>query len=82
MTTLFIVLVIGAVAGFVAGFLMRDRHPQSRWITVAGIVGAALAAGLRAVIQAPGLVVVLATALAGALLLSFAVRVSMFAHES
>jgi uncharacterized membrane protein YeaQ/YmgE (transglycosylase-associated protein family) len=79
---LLMTLIVGAAAGWTLGYLMRDGHPQSRWILVAGLAGAAIAAGARETLGPPGMALALTTAVAGALLASFSTRLSMFAREA
>lgn len=76
-----LLVTIGAGAGWMMSYLLRGRGTTSRLVLGGGVIGAALGAVFRQAVGPDGLILWLVTALAGAMLASFVIRLRQFAGE-
>jgi uncharacterized membrane protein YeaQ/YmgE (transglycosylase-associated protein family) len=75
--TLVFAFVAGVIGGAGTDELLRGRDPRSSLVIVAGLVGAAVGLIVRRAIGEDGVLVGTLTALLGAVLLAFVVRVRL-----
>lgn len=76
------IIAIGAAAGWVMSFLLRDRGTTSGKVVGAGVAGAAIGGIFQRMAGPDDLLMWAVTVLVGAMIASFGARLRLFAREA